>query len=123
MLAETITAARAGELNAVFERSGPEELLDWGLRNFGDKIALCPAFGPEGMVLLDILSRMKPLIRVFTLDTGRLPQETHDLMQRVQDLYGFQIEIYSPDPIAVREMVKAHGINLFYHSVEPENLN
>src|SRR5712691_9274121 len=118
MLTETITPSRVDEINAMFERSGPEKLLQWGIETFGDEIALCSAFGPEGIVLLHILSEMKERVRVFTLDTGRLPPQTHDLIQKVQDLYGFEIDIYSPDPDQVREMVKAHGVNLFYDSVE-----
>lgn len=122
MLTESITPSKIEELNTRFERYGPEKLLAWGLETFDDKIALCSAFGPEGMVLLHILSRMKPLVRVFTLDTGRLPQETHELMQKIQDLYGFQIDVYAPNPADIAEIVNAHGINLFYRSVKCREL-
>src|SRR5262249_15390815 len=122
MATEPFTPSRVDETNAMLESSGPENVLEWGIRTFGDRIALCSAFGPEGMVLLHILSEMKQHIRVFTLDTGRLHPETHDLMQKVQDLYGFEIDVYCPDPSDVRAMVKEYGINLFYEGVERREL-
>ncbi len=60
--------------------------------------------------------------RIFTLDTGRLPNETHELMHDCEKRYGVQIDVYAPDPSDIREMVKAHGINLFYDSVELREL-
>jgi phosphoadenosine phosphosulfate reductase len=90
MLNEALTAAHVDELNARFDSSGPEHLLSWALQAFGNRIALCSAFGPEGIVLLHVLWQMKQRVRVFTLDTGRLPPETHDLIQQIQDLYGFR---------------------------------
>jgi|SRR5215471_14065365 len=122
MIKEVPTLSNVDELNTRFDSSGPEHLLDWGLQVFGNRIALCAAFGPEGIVLLHILWQMKQRIRIFTLDTGRLPPETHDLIQQIQDLYGFEIDVYTPDPGEVREMVKTHGINLFYSGVDRREL-
>jgi thioredoxin-dependent adenylylsulfate APS reductase len=122
MPTKTLTPARLDALNATFESSGPERLLDWGIHTFGDRIALCSAFGPEGVVLLHILWRMARRVRVFTLDTGRLPLETHELMQKIQDLYGFAIDVYAPDPLEIREMVKSYGVNLFYTSPDRREL-
>jgi phosphoadenosine phosphosulfate reductase len=122
MLNEALTAAHVDELNARFDSSGPEHLLSWALQAFGNRIALCSAFGPEGIVLLHVLWQMKQRVRVFTLDTGRLPPETHDLIQQIQDLYGFEIDLYTPDPAEVLEMVKTHGINLFYKGIERREL-
>jgi len=122
MLTENITAEYVAQLNAQFEHRRPEELLEWGLNTFGQRIAVCSAFGPEGVVLLHMLSKMKRSIRVFTLDTGRLPPETHELIQKMYEVYGLQIDVYSPEPEAIRELVKTHGINLFYKSVELRKL-
>src|SRR5215472_14273467 len=110
------------DLNLRFGRCRPEELLEWAAATFGEHIALCSAFGPESMVLLHCLSKIGRKMKVFTLDTGRLPQETHDLMQKCEDLYGLKITVYSPDAAAIREMVRAHGINLFLHSVAHREL-
>jgi phosphoadenosine phosphosulfate reductase len=69
------------------------------------------------MVLLHCLSKIGRGVKVFTLDTGRLPQETHDLMQKCEELYGLKITVYSPDAAAIRDMIRSHGINLFLRSV------
>ncbi len=116
------TASAVDELNQAFEERGPAELLKWGLETFGDEIAICSAFGPEGMALLHMLSEIGRPVRIFTLDTGRLPNETHDLMRDCEKRYGVRIDVYAPDPGEIREMVKAHGINLFYDSVELREL-
>jgi thioredoxin-dependent adenylylsulfate APS reductase len=74
------------------------------------------------MVLLDMMHRIEPASRVFVLDTGRLPQATHDLIDRVRDRYGKEIEVVFPHPAAVQDMVRRHGQNLFYESVEKRQL-
>jgi len=70
------------------------------------------------MVILDMAWRIDPKVRVFTVDTGRLPQETYDIMQRVRDRYKIDIEVFFPDARKVEAMVRGHGPNLFYTSVE-----
>jgi phosphoadenosine phosphosulfate reductase len=74
------------------------------------------------MVLLDMMHRIEPGVRVFTLDTGRLPQATHDLIDRVRDRYGVAVEVVFPDQAEVVEMVRRGGQNLFYESVENRQL-
>jgi thioredoxin-dependent adenylylsulfate APS reductase len=59
---------------------------------------------------------------VFTIDTGRLPQETHNLIDRVRERYELEVEVYFPDPERVQKMVRTHGMNLFYDSVEKRKL-
>lgn len=100
-----------------------EKILSWSLENFHPRIVLSASFGnPEGMVLLDMLHRIEPGVRVFTLDTGRLPQATHDLIDRVRDRYGVEVEVVFPNPADVVQMVRRHGQNLFYESVEKRQL-
>jgi len=55
---------------------------------------------------------------VLTLDTGRLPQETHDLIDRIRARYGIAIELLQPDVAEVKDMVATYGTNLFYQSAE-----
>ena len=55
------------------------------------------SFGAEDMVLIDLIARHAPAIGVFTLDTGRLPEETHALIDRARDRYGIAIDVYFPD--------------------------
>lgn len=111
--AETVKALGKG-----FEGKPAEEVLRWALQEFSPAIALASSFGAEDVVLIHMLSRIGPkACRIFTLDTGRLPQETYDLMEAIRDRYGVAIEVYFPDASAVEAMVREHGPNLFYKSV------
>src|SRR5215831_18435134 len=113
--AAVLDEVRSGRLNAL----SPQELLAWGFDRFTPRIALSASFGsPDGMVLLDMMHQLDPKrTRVFTIDTGRLPQETHNLIDRVRERYEVEVEVYFPDPERVQKMVRAHGMNLFYDAV------
>lgn len=80
--------------------------------------AFSTSFGAEDMVVLDLVRRAALPIEVFTLDTGRLPEETYRLMQRVEVRYGRCFVTYFPQTEAVERLVAAQGINGFYDSVE-----
>lgn len=110
--------------SARLDGSSAEALLQWGFDRFAPRIALSASFGsPDGMVLLDLMHQIDPkLARVFTLDTGRLPQETYNLIDRVRDRYEIEVEIYFPDPARVQKMVRQFGTNLFYESEEKRKL-
>lgn len=106
-----------------FESLSTEEILTWALKNFHPRLALSCSFGnPEGLVLLDMMHRMDPASRVFVLDTGRMPQATYDLIDRVRERYDKRIEVVLPDAQAVQEMVRRDGMNLFYESLEKRQL-
>jgi thioredoxin-dependent adenylylsulfate APS reductase len=70
------------------------------------------------MTIIDMAWRIDPTVRVFTIDTGRLPQETYELLDRVREQYGIEIEVYFPDTTQVESIVRRHGTNLFYRSPE-----
>jgi phosphoadenosine phosphosulfate reductase len=76
------------------------------------------SFGVEDMVLLDLIARFAPGIEIFTLDTGRLPEETYALMKIVAERYGVKVRAYFPQAEAVEKYVQQHGPNAFYESVE-----
>jgi len=80
--------------------------------------AFANSFGAEDMVLTDLIAKYYPDIRMFTLDTGRLPEETYSLMEEVADRYGIRVPVYFPDPAAVEAYVARNGPNGFYDSVE-----
>ncbi|HTS85040.1 MAG TPA: phosphoadenylyl-sulfate reductase [Usitatibacter sp.] len=80
--------------------------------------ALASSFGAEDMVVLDLIARDGLAISIFTLDTGRLPQETHALIEEVRDRYGLAIDVYSPWPDSIEAYVQEHGIDGFYDGVE-----
>jgi phosphoadenosine phosphosulfate reductase len=109
------------------ENKTAEEVIKWGLGKFKDRIALASSFGAEDVVLIDMLVKISqqstvhsPLI--FTLDTGRLPQETYDVMDRIKEKYNIEIKVFFPDAKAVEEMVEKYGFNLFYKSIELRQL-
>ncbi len=69
------------------------------------------------MVLIDMATRIDPSVRVFTIDTGRLPEETHQMIETVRQRYGIPVEIVFPEAAEVESMIAAHGPNLFYRQV------
>jgi phosphoadenosine phosphosulfate reductase len=79
---------------------------------------LASSFGAEDMVLLDLIAQLAPAIGVFTLDTGRLPEETQILIDRARDRYGIAVDVYFPDATHIASFVRTHGVNAFYDSVE-----
>ena len=100
-----------------------QEILTWTVKNFHPQLALSCSFGaPEGLVLLDMMHRIDPASRVFVIDTGRLPQATHDLIDRVRARYDKRVEVIFPRAEEVQSMVAAKGMNLFYESIENRQL-
>jgi len=80
--------------------------------------AFSSSFGAEDMVVLDLIQRHALPISIFTLDTGRLPEETYALMQQVEERYGRCVTTFFPDAQGVQRLVAANGINGFYESVD-----
>jgi thioredoxin-dependent adenylylsulfate APS reductase len=96
-----------------------EEILTWAIKNFAPRLSLSCSFGArEGMVLFDMMHRIDPASRVFTLDTGRIPQPTYDLMDRVRDRYDTPIEVVFPRAEDVEALAREDGLNGFYETVE-----
>jgi len=94
------------------------ELLKKAEDQYGADIVFACSFGAEDVVLIDLISRYAPSIRIATLDTGRLPQATYDVMDACRERYGVDIDVHFPDAEEVEQIVREHGLNLFYHSVE-----
>ena len=112
---EALRVIESGEL----EDARPEEILTWGIKNFHPRLALSASFGaPEGMVLLQMMHDIEASSRVFVIDTGRLPQETHDLIDRVRDRFDKPVEVLFPDAGEVQELVIDQGMNGFYESID-----
>ena len=100
------------------ENKPAAEILEFALQRFHPKLAIAHSMQIEDMVVLDIAWKIQPNVRVFTLDTGRLHQETYDMIDWIGDRYGIPIEILFPDSAEVEAMVRAKGMNLFYESLE-----
>lgn len=106
------------ELNVRFQSAGPEELLAWALSRYGSKVAFASSFGAEDVALIDLISKSAPGLRVFTLDTGRLNEETYEVMDRLRRRYGIRIESYFPDTARVEALERAKGFYSFRESIE-----
>jgi thioredoxin-dependent adenylylsulfate APS reductase len=107
----------AGELAVELDDKEPQEVIAWTLDRFGDRAAVCTSFQSDGMAILDMAWRIDPKVRVFAVDTGRMHQETYDLIDQVRERYGMNIEIYYPDAAELARFVSREGINPFYRSV------
>jgi len=79
---------------------------------------LATSYGAEDMVLMDLIAKFAPQIGIFTLDTGRLPKETYDLMQQAKSHYQLEVEVYYPDTLSIEQFVTHNGPNAFYDSVD-----
>ena len=100
------------ELQAIAESWSAAEVLSGALARFGHRIALASAFGPEGMVLIDMAVELRPDIHVFTLDTGLFFPETYELMSAVEQRYAITIERVKP-ALTVEEQALQHGAALW----------
>jgi thioredoxin-dependent adenylylsulfate APS reductase len=119
MSVELLDDLEAGELSVQFEGEEPETVLEWAIGEFSPKIAISTAFQTDGAVLLHMAYEIDPDITVFSVDTGRLPQETYDLIELMRERYPkLNLDLLSPNANAVSNLVGKHGPNLFYKSVE-----
>src|SRR5205807_8735642 len=107
----------AGELAVEYDASEPEDVLEWAFGRFGRNVALISSFQAEAVALVDMAWRLNADVRVITIDTGRMPQETYEVIDAVRKKYGIQVEVMFPEAAAVETMVKRHGVNLFFESV------
>lgn len=108
----------ARKLSQEFEPQGPDALLAWGIKRFGSKLVLASSFGPEDVVLIEMAVKIDPKVRIVTLDTGRLPEETYAVMDAVKFKYGVGIEVFFPDAARVEQLVRGKGFFSFKESVE-----
>src|ERR1700709_2153651 len=88
----------AGQLAVELDDATPQEMIAWALERWGSQAAICTSFQAEGMAILDMAWRIDPTVRLFPVDTGRLPQETYDVMEEVRRRYAIEVEVYSPEP-------------------------
>lgn len=99
-----------------------EQTLRYIYDRFQDKVTFATSLGEEDQVITHMLAKVAPDMRLFTLDTGRLYQESYTLLEKTQKRYPLNIEIYFPEQNEVETMVNKKGINLFYNSIENRKL-
>ena len=105
------TQAELDEVNSTL--TSAEECLKWAFDNLHPKLAKASSFGAEDAVIIDMMFKLQPDARLITLETGRLPQATFDVMGEVQKRYNTKIEMLHPDEHEVEKMVKEKGLDCF----------
>jgi phosphoadenosine phosphosulfate reductase len=115
-----LEAAEVVALNVQFLGADPSEVLDYVTARFGARMAVACSLGVEDVALLHMLAarNVVPAPRVFVLDTGRLPEETYDLLDRMRIRYAQPIDLYFPDTVRVESLVREKGALGFRRSVE-----
>ena len=84
------------EAQQLAEGWSASEVLGWALNAYAEEVAIASAFGPEGVVIIDLASRISPGLKVFTVDTGFLFPEAHELIDRIEQRYQIKVErVYS----------------------------
>ena len=106
------------ELKNNLEKLSLAEGLQYINEKYGSKAVFSSSFGQEDQVIFDAIAKNNLDIRIFTLDTGRLFQETYELMDNTKSRYGRKFETFFPDKDKVENLVKEKGFNSFYFSVE-----
>lgn len=104
--------------NQEFKDKSAKNLLSWALNTFKEKITLASSLGLEDQVLTEILVKINSDINIFFLDTGRIHQETYDLLEESMEQYNIKFNIYFPDTRAIETFEKENGPNPFYKSLE-----
>ncbi len=109
-------------MNSQFQNASPEEVLSYFMKNFPGKVTFSTSLGAEDQVITHLIASIDKKTDIFTLDSGRLFQETYDLMQITEVRSDIRIHVLFPDAEKVEKMVMEKGINLFYDSVENRKL-
>lgn len=96
-----------------FEQRPPRDVLQWAADNLSPRVAISSAFGPEGLVIIDIAQRkVTPRLPVFTIDTGFLFKETVELIHKVEREYGLTVERLHPE-LTPEQQAEKYGAELF----------
>lgn len=104
--------------NNELKRATPEEVVAFAFNRLEQPITMATSLSVEDQWLTHLICKTGKTCHFFTLDTGRLPQETYDTIEATEKKYGIKINIMFPDATAVEQMVNQHGINLFYENIE-----
>ena len=94
------------------------EIIRRGLETAAGPVALACSFSMEDVVIIDLLQRVAPQVKVFAIDTGRLPEETHEVAEALVERYGIEIDWYFPDRNNVEGLLKTKGSFSFRNSLE-----
>jgi phosphoadenosine phosphosulfate reductase len=112
---ELLAELKAASLG--LESATPQEIIAWAVEHHQPNLGMATAFGPEGCVIIHMLSQIDPTVNVFNLDTGYQFKETLDMRQRVLDRYGIDVELKQPQ-LSVDEYETLNGGPVY--SKEPD---
>src|SRR3989338_1558604 len=118
MSQQTWSAEEIAKANQALESKDALAVLQWGAENFFPKIGFASSFGAEDVVVIDLITRVKKELTIFTLDTGRLNEETYEVMDRIREKYKISIESYFPRLEKVQALEREKGFYSFRESVE-----
>lgn len=119
------SALAAHDFAALRERTRgarAEQLLKFAAQEFAGKAVFATSLSAEDQIITDIIARNRLEIPIITLDTGRLFEETYQLLAETEKFFGLRIQVFSPDTRELESMVREHGINLFRESIELRRL-
>ncbi len=117
-----MTGAEINKLNKELAGFSAEENIEYFIKKYKNKITFATSLGAEDQIIIEIISRISPVIKIFTLDTGRLFPQTYDLLDRTNKKFNINIQVQFPDYNKVEKMVNEKGINLFFESIENRKL-
>ena len=116
---ELIDELEAGELSVEFEGEEPQVVLEFAIERFSPRLAISAAFQADDVALIDMAYKIDPSVRIFSVDTGRLHEETHMLIAELRDRYpGLNLEVLEPDPAQVERLISIKGLDLMKESLE-----
>lgn len=95
-----------------------EDVMAWAVQSFGARLAIASSFSIEDCVVIDLAAKIEPKVRVFALDTGRLPEETYQTADRVREKYRIEIEWYFPSRDTVEPLERKKGLFSFMESLD-----
>ena len=95
-----------------------EKVFDFLANEYKSQIVFSTSFGQEDQVITDFIAKNEWPIAIFTLDTGRLFQETYDVFHKTVKKYKVSIETFFPETNQVEQLLNTKGPNSFYESVE-----
>jgi len=87
-------------------------------KHFPDLVAFSTSFSNEDQVITDLIAKSKTSVEIFTLDTGRLFDNTYSTWEATNTYYGIHIKTYHPDAQSLEDYLNLNGPNAFYQSVE-----
>ncbi len=108
----TVDTFNIDKLSVEYINKTPAEILALAIEHF-ENISISFS-GAEDVVLIDMATKIKSNIKVFSLDTGRLHPETYRFMERVKEHYNINIDFMSPDHEQLEKFVYEKGLYSFY---------